>query len=369
MKHKLICFAALICAAGILRAAVVNGWLDLPRISAPANPASGLGRLFINTSTSKLDCLNPDGTICAPLGSSGAPYYSSLNTSQTSVTIPGATHGFTATPCALAVMVYDDSSPRRLLAPDGAPPLTVDPTTCDVAVKFSAPTTFYVAINGGVGPAGTNGTDGINGAAATISVGAVTTGAPGSSVLITNSGTSSAAILSFTIPRGDTGAPGYGDMSSDTYDPAGRAAQVLTVSDFGTTAGKVAQGNDSRFMRTVRSAGVTFDGGGSVLSGTLTRCGLVDFAGTIQSATIFADIAGSATVDVKTVAYPSYTGPASTSSIAAAAKPTLSNAITSQNTTLTGWDTSIAANTMVCYVLTSPATAHWVTVDLKVLPN
>jgi len=141
MKHKLICFAALICAAGILRAAVVNGWLDLPRISAPANPASGLGRLFINTSTSKLDCLNPDGTSCAPLGSSGAPYYSSLNTSQTSVTIPGATHGFTATPCALAVMVYDDSSPRRLLAPDGAPPLTVDPTTCDVAVKVSAPTT------------------------------------------------------------------------------------------------------------------------------------------------------------------------------------------------------------------------------------
>lgn len=46
---------------------------------------------------------------------------------------------------------------------------------------------------------------GANGAAATITVGTVTTGAAGSSATVTNSGTSSAAVLNFTIPKGDTG--------------------------------------------------------------------------------------------------------------------------------------------------------------------
>lgn len=46
------------------------------------------------------------------------------------------------------------------------------------------------------------------GAAATISVGTVTTGSPGSDAVITNSGTTSAAVFNFTIPRGDTGPQG-----------------------------------------------------------------------------------------------------------------------------------------------------------------
>jgi hypothetical protein len=60
------------------------------------------------------------------------------------------------------------------------------------------------------GAAGTNGTNGTNGTAATIAVGTVTTGAAGTSAIVTNSGTSSAATLNFTIPRGDTGAGGGG---------------------------------------------------------------------------------------------------------------------------------------------------------------
>jgi hypothetical protein len=55
------------------------------------------------------------------------------------------------------------------------------------------------------GPAGTNGT---NGAAATVAVGTVTTGAPGSSAIVTNAGTTSAAILNFTIPQGAAGTGG-----------------------------------------------------------------------------------------------------------------------------------------------------------------
>ena len=50
--------------------------------------------------------------------------------------------------------------------------------------------------------------DGVDGNAATVSVGTTTTGAAGSQASVTNSGTSSAAVLNFTIPKGDTGESG-----------------------------------------------------------------------------------------------------------------------------------------------------------------
>ena len=68
----------------------------------------------------------------------------------------------------------------------------------------------------------------------------------------------------------------------------------------------------------IRSIQFSFDGGGSALSGTMTRCTQVNFAGTIQQVTLLGDVSGSVTVDVQTVAYASYTGPTSASSIAAA---------------------------------------------------
>lgn len=49
---------------------------------------------------------------------------------------------------------------------------------------------------------------GATGPSGTITVGTVTTGAPGSSVIISNTGTPENAILNFTIPRGDTGLTG-----------------------------------------------------------------------------------------------------------------------------------------------------------------
>lgn len=61
---------------------------------------------------------------------------------------------------------------------------------------------------GATGAAGASGLNGSNGAAATVQVGTVTTGAAGSSVSVQNSGTASAAVLSFSIPQGATGAAG-----------------------------------------------------------------------------------------------------------------------------------------------------------------
>jgi hypothetical protein len=60
-------------------------------------------------------------------------------------------------------------------------------------------------ITGPQGPAGDPGTPGT---AATIAVGTTTTGAPGTNASVVNSGTPSAAVFDFTIPRGDVGPQG-----------------------------------------------------------------------------------------------------------------------------------------------------------------
>lgn len=69
------------------------------------------------------------------------------------------------------------------------------------------------------GNTGATGSTGPQGASGTMTVGSVTTGVAGSSAAVTNSGTSTAAVLDFTIPRGDTGAAGA-DGDSFTHQGA-----------------------------------------------------------------------------------------------------------------------------------------------------
>lgn len=64
-----------------------------------------------------------------------------------------------------------------------------------------------------VGPAGDDG------AAATITVGNVTTGAAGSAATVSNSGTSSAAVLDFSIPQGQPGEDGDDGAPGEPGDP------------------------------------------------------------------------------------------------------------------------------------------------------
>ena len=66
------------------------------------------------------------------------------------------------------------------------------------------------------GATGATGAAGAAGSAATISIGTVTTGAAGSSAVVTNAGTTSAAVLNFTIPRGADGSGGGSTFSGNT---------------------------------------------------------------------------------------------------------------------------------------------------------
>lgn len=69
--------------------------------------------------------------------------------------------------------------------------------------------------------AGLTGPTGSSGSSATVRVGSVTTGAPGSSAVVTNSGTSSAVILNFTLPAGAPGAAGTGSGPGATVSTSG----------------------------------------------------------------------------------------------------------------------------------------------------
>ena len=72
------------------------------------------------------------------------------------------------------------------------------------------------------------------GQAATITIGSVTTGAAGSNAIVTNSGTSSAAILNFTIPQGVAGTRGTKGDKGDKGDtgpqgPKGESGATISV--------------------------------------------------------------------------------------------------------------------------------------------
>lgn len=66
----------------------------------------------------------------------------------------------------------------------------------------------YTGEKGEKGDKGDTGAQGIPGNAASIRIGSVVTGAPGTDVVVSNSGTSTNAILNFQIPRGTPGADG-----------------------------------------------------------------------------------------------------------------------------------------------------------------
>ena len=75
------------------------------------------------------------------------------------------------------------------------------------------------------GPPGEQGQQGEPGAAATVTVGMVTTGEPGTDAIVTNSGTESAAVLNFTIPKGETGAVGPQGPKGDKGDTGEQGPQ------------------------------------------------------------------------------------------------------------------------------------------------
>lgn len=97
------------------------------------------------------------------------------------------------------------------------------------------------------GKDGNPGAKGDPGAAATVTVGTVTTGEPGTDAIVINSGTESAAVLDFTIPKGETGAVGAVGPQGPKGDkgdpgPAGADGKDGAEIDItGATVGQIAK--------------------------------------------------------------------------------------------------------------------------------
>jgi hypothetical protein len=106
------------------------------------------------------------------------------------------------------------------------------------------------------------------------------------------------------------------------------------------------------------------DGSGQVILTGSKGYIIVSFACTILNNTLLADQSGSIVVDIKKCAYAGFP---TTASICAAAKPTLSTAQNSQDSTLTGWTTAINAGDVLEYNVDSATTVTRVTLSLKVV--
>jgi hypothetical protein len=87
---------------------------------------------------------------------------------------------------------------------------------------------------GDQGNAGTPGTPGTPGSAATVNVGTTTTGTAGSSASVINSGSTSAAVFNFTIPRGDKGEQGNAGPGVATGGTIGQVLAKVDSSNYST---------------------------------------------------------------------------------------------------------------------------------------
>lgn len=103
---------------------------------------------------------------------------------------------------------------------------------------------------------------------------------------------------------------------------------------------------------------ITFDGSGSALTvGTKNRIH-IPYACTITKIYMYADQTGSAVLDVWKDSYSNY--PATVAgTITASAKPTISSAAKSTDSTLTGWTTSISADDHLVVNVNSCSTITW----------
>lgn len=224
-------------------------------VGATSTGAAGTNASVTNTGTSSAAVLNftiPKGDKGdkGDTGSAGSAATISVGTVTTGAEGSDATVTNSGTSSAA---VFDFTIPRGATGATGgkgdkgdqgdAATISVGTTTTGAAGTNASVTNSgttgaavldFTIPRGNKGDKGDKGDTGNPGDAATVTVGTVTTGAPGTSATVVNSGTSSAAVLDFTIPRGDKGesGSGAGDMLASDYDPNGTVQNAGGIVDY-----------------------------------------------------------------------------------------------------------------------------------------
>lgn len=110
--------------------------------------------------------------------------------------------------------------------------------------------------------------------------------------------------------------------------------------------------------------GITIDGGGAEITTGVKGYIEAVAACTISRATLLADQTGSIVIDVWKDTYANYP-PVDADSITASAPPTISSSNKSQDTTLTGWTTTVSAGDVIGFNVDSVTTLERVHLILK----
>ena len=155
-------------------------------------------------------------------------------------------------------------------------------------------------IQGVKGDTGNTGATGATGTAATIAVGSTNTLGAGSAAVVTNSGTSSAAIFNFGIPqgiKGDTGANGTNGAGVATGGTTGQVLAKTSNTDYAT-------GWTTPTVGTVTSVAATSGTGISVTGSPITSSGTLNITNTAPDQVVSLTGSGSTTV---TGTYPNFT--------------------------------------------------------------
>jgi hypothetical protein len=119
----------------------------------------------------------------------------------------------------------------------------------------------------------------------------------------------------------------------------------------------------------IRTIGITIDGAGAEITTGVKGYVRVPFSGEIVRATLLSadegasPVSGDIVIDVLKDTFASYPP---TTSICASAKPTLSNDQASEDTTLTGWDTTVTAGDVFGFEVESASGVLRVTLILDV---
>ena len=131
---------------------------------------------------------------------------------------------------------------------------------------------------------------------------------------------------------------------------------------------KTQNADDIEYKQTDNALGVVInyviDGGGSALTTGVKGFIEIPFSMTITGVTMMADQSGSAVVDIWKDTYANYP-PTVADTITAAAKPTITGATKSQDLTLTGWTTSVAAGDILGFNVDSATTITRLTVAIR----
>lgn len=209
---------------------------------------------------------------------------------------------------------------------------------------------------GYTGPPGNLGPTGLSAVGTTGATGPIGTGPTG---VTGNTGPTGPLGTGPTGTGGVTGPSGPAGVTGPSGGPTGPTGLGGPTGTTGATG--PAQVCDLEFI---------VNGGGSVISTGMKGYLSVDFAGTIQQATLLADQSCTATVDIWACSYASFappTHPASADKITASAPPATSAAEKYQDATLTGWTKPFSAGTIFGFNVTANDNATLLTLALKVL--